>query len=925
MIDNNLFREISTNLDLNGPNLSFTTQPVGVATVNNSSVTFIGIATATFPQAAANSGSIVYQWYDQNGAISNGTYVTGAATTTLTISNVISPTDSNRQIYLQADYVPYQTTGNALNEPTNSNVGTLTVYPVLSIVTQPVETTATINFPATFNCQAVSSDGSDVSYQWQLNGKNLVDGSLSFVSTNTTLITTYTTDTIIVIPSNAYGIQIIIAGSAGSIPGAGRYGVFTLPDGGRTLNLTVKTNSTGKGGSGGSPVGGSGGSASAVFDVGLNSWIIIAGGGAGGVGSVAASCSGNPLLATYRSVTPVYSGSNASAWSTSIGTLVSGDNGSNGALTFESCPGGDEGYYQNAGSGGTGGGSSIPGGSAYNSSVATLLTNTEALNNLTGYITVTYTVPGHVSGGTSTQLTSTTIVSGATTPNLTLSNTNIGTNYINCKISHPTSTNSPIYSNFVNFYNVPPAKNITIEKYDTTSSTITSSNTHDLLVSGDLTLLAQDNSSATSSISLYAPEMNINVEMEIYGGAGANSGSNTGGQGGFSKVRFTMNKNVEYTIAGLDSTNQCPFVYRKGSLIAVCGKGGDAASGNNGGAGGGINVAGASGGGSGGGSGGVKITTGALTTNGIFGSSSSLTPISPDTKATGQTGGKTISCPKGNYWISRGYSACQDVGTSQIYLANGTLVTNSALITRGFKSGYDIRQTAGLGQAQYSTQVPYTDTCYNTGGSSGYRWEMRYALYQTGVVDNAGSISYNEVRKSGPSGYAPQNVSGEINTIRTINGDDRYYTITATNGITQTNGYVESGFFTNTAAGQFVIGGIRVDSVSKVGDAKWEVRFRRNDNNLPTFNRQFTFTITGQQNFWVPYDDTYSNPYPCTQYRTVTVSGSGSGGSGATGGNGGTNSSGGGGGSGYTDGSVTVVSTQQGGNIGGAKIIIRAV
>ena len=133
MIDNNLFREISTNLDLNGPNLSFTTQPVGVATVNNSSVTFIGIATATFPQAAANSGSIVYQWYDQNGAISNGTYVTGAATTTLTISNVISPTDSNRQIYLRADYVPSGVTGNALNEPISSNVGTLTVYPVLSI------------------------------------------------------------------------------------------------------------------------------------------------------------------------------------------------------------------------------------------------------------------------------------------------------------------------------------------------------------------------------------------------------------------------------------------------------------------------------------------------------------------------------------------------------------------------------------------------------------------------------------------------------------------------------------------------------------------------------------------------------------------------------------------------------------------------
>ena len=68
------------------------------------------------------------------------------------------------------------------------------------------------------------------------------------------------------------------------------------------------------------------------------------------------------------------------------------------------------------------------------------------------------------------------------------------------------------------------------------------------------------------------------------------------------------------------------------------------------------------------------------------------------------------------------------------------------------------------------------------------------------------------------------------------------------------------------------------------------------------------------------------DPYDCGYYSTITVSGSGNGGSGATGGNGGTNSSGGGGGSGYTDGSVNVVSTaQQGGNTGGAKIVIRKV
>ena len=53
--------------------------------------------------------------------------------------------------------------------------------------------------------------------------------------------------------------------------------------------------------------------------------------------------------------------------------------------------------------------------------------------------------------------------------------------------------------------------------------------------------------------------------------------------------------------------------------------------------------------------------------------------------------------------------------------------------------------------------------------------------------------------------------------------------------------------------------------------------------------------------------------------------GGGNGGSGATGGGGGTNGSGGGGGSGYTDGSVTVVSTQLGGSTEDAKVILRLV
>jgi len=701
-----------TTLDLNGPILSFTTNPVGVASTGVSigstgggTATFTGIATAS------GTGSIAYQWYDQNGAISNGTYVTGAATTTLTLSNLITPTDHKREVYLIADYVPSaygqgpitagtaRSTGNAINEPISSNVGILTVFPVLSITTQPINTTAIENVTAVFNVVAPSSDTSQgtVSYQWSLDGTDLTDSST---------------------------------------------------------------------------------------------------------------------------------------------------------------------------------------------------------------------------------------VSGSNTPNLNISSSQVGVSTVQVRIINSVASNSPLYSNVVDFGVVPLRKLINIEKYDTTSSTAELSS-HDLLNNGELTILSQYNTSGTSLISLYAPEQDINIEMDIYGGAGANSGSYTGGQGGYSRIRFTMKKNEEYTFAGLDIVNKCPFIYRKGSLIAVVGRGGDAASGGNGGAGGGINVVGASGGGRGAGSGGSFVSAGTLSPSGIFGSSSNLTPISPDTKATGQTGGRTIPCPKGNYWLSQGKSPCSDVGTSKIYLGNGTLVSNSASITRGFKSGYDIRQTAGKGQAQFTQQGPYVSrTCYNTGGDSGYRIENRNVTYDTGVVTvntspTTANLSWNQVRQP-PSPY-PGEVSGYFTIQRNFPSDQyRSYSIYIDRVKSPTNGSVVS-VGSMAAGGDTTTGGIVVRSLIQQSSNIWEVFFQRNNNGLATFAREFIFRVTGYEDFSVYYDDTYSIPYECGYFSTETVLGGGNGGSGATGGNGGTNSSGGGGGSGYTDGSVTVVSTQQGGSTGDTKVVLRVI
>ena len=47
-----------------------------------------------------------------------------------------------------------------------------------------------------------------------------------------------------------------------------------------------------------------------------------------------------------------------------------------------------------------------------------------------------------------------------------------------------------------------------------------------------------------------------------------------GGEGGFSRIRFTMKQNDEYVIAGLIDSINTPFVYRKGALMVCVGEGG---------------------------------------------------------------------------------------------------------------------------------------------------------------------------------------------------------------------------------------------------------------------------------------------------------------------------------------------------------------
>ena len=204
-----------TTLDLNGPILSFIQQPSSVTLNSGGSTTFVGIATATYPtqdpgNPAVNTGSIVYQWYvDGYGELSDGSIsslgmtVAGSATTTLTISSVTTPISNNKSFYLVADHIPSaysqptgaavtsgtsRSTGSAFNDPKSSDIAILTVNPTISVTSNPSNAEVAEGDFATFTASGSSSDGSSVSYRWQLNGSYLSDnGSTVFGSSTSTL------------------------------------------------------------------------------------------------------------------------------------------------------------------------------------------------------------------------------------------------------------------------------------------------------------------------------------------------------------------------------------------------------------------------------------------------------------------------------------------------------------------------------------------------------------------------------------------------------------------------------------------------------------------------------------------------------------------------------------------------------------------
>lgn len=794
-----------TNLDLNGPILTFTTQPSSTSVCGSGSVTFTGIATATFPtqsppNLATGTGYISYNWYlDGYGQLSdgdlNGITVAGSTTTSLTLSNIPSnSTLNNSKFFLRADYIAsaysvpgsdvtldtIRTTGNAVNDPKDSDFATLTVYPNISVTKNPSDVIVARESAAVFSVEATTTDNSqsNISYQWQINEVDLNDGTitdLSFLTNPDTLITLTDSDGI----TTTIDFDSISSYS-NFVPGK----TYTLVS---NKNITTKITAAGGGGgteTGRGTPGGKGGLSSGTFTfVAYQEYKLIVGGGAkgstpgfggggsgsvGGAGGVTGAGGGYTGLflssvAQSNSIL-IAGGGGGGANDPAVGGDGGGLEGSAASNAFTR--GGGGGTQSQAGTGGAGGGSALQGGSGAGGGGGGYFGG--AAGNLyagccadgaggggSGYLhPVLITGGTSVTGGGSSAETNGTFkieyisssfpttasleVSGSKTPTLNISSTIISGFSVRCKVTHPTACNSPVYSNTASFNVISPLNRavIEVEAYQPNSSTATLKEFD--ITSLDYTITSDVINSDT--ICLYAKERDLNVELELFAAKGEDSDYTSptkepGGEGGYSKIRFIMKKNEEYIIKGI-LTKTSIYLYRKSQLIACVGQGGKGGRYGAGGRGGGVGVSGENGFGRSSGSGGVLIGSGQLTGNGIFGSSSTATSIySEDLKQTGTLGGRTISCTKGVYWRGLGKTACEDLGTIKFRLTDGTEVLNSALISRGFKDGYNINQTAGGNDGSEGGKGGNGATGGNGGTSGGGGGGSGYTDTSITVVD----------------------------------------------------------------------------------------------------------------------------------------------------------------------------------------------
>jgi hypothetical protein len=132
--------------------------------------------TISFSVSVSGAGTLVYQWAKNTTNLANGIYsgratVSGATTSTLTLTSVTTND--------QANYIC--TVTNSFGSITSS-IASLTVYVAPTITTQPIGSTNVVGSHITFT--VVASGSAPLTYQWQFNSADIPSASLNVYTIN---------------------------------------------------------------------------------------------------------------------------------------------------------------------------------------------------------------------------------------------------------------------------------------------------------------------------------------------------------------------------------------------------------------------------------------------------------------------------------------------------------------------------------------------------------------------------------------------------------------------------------------------------------------------------------------------------------------------------------------------------------------------
>ena len=298
-------------------------------------------------------------------------------------------------------------------------------------------------------------------------------------------------------------------------------------------------------------------------------------------------------------------------------------------------------------------------------------------------------------------------ISGATSATLSITRPNPGFDKVYCEVSHPTAQPGTIRSNVVKLDVATSRTFIKWEKIG--GGTVQESGERNLATFGAFSARARTNVNARI-VQMWSPEKDIEVKVTLGACAGESRNGNRGGEGGISVFKMTMKQNTEYTVklgvtdslgggprGGNNGGGGLAVIYEKAKVLAVCGGGGGAGTGGRGGDGGGCNVAGSGGQGQGSSIGGRHIEVDQLP---VIGSTqagrSGFNDFDNDSSsARGRLGGCTVGS---DYWRNNGYAPCDDIPSTEPFRSvDGSIMSNTTGITRGYKTGQGWRNNGGAG------------------------------------------------------------------------------------------------------------------------------------------------------------------------------------------------------------------------------------